>query len=331
MVHDSKNIDTNLWSAIYHDSWLEILCYDSWRLRESSQPKLVILGSSNARIGFRPAELQPLFPEYEIANLSGSAANISDIRQTFELLHIVFPDEVFKKSVFAIGMFYGIYQEKGSPETIRVNEGLLKTGLYRREGGNIRPIVPAKYMYTLIRILRPFNFLNSILVNIKKYYNNFLIKIKEMLRIKKYWGNELTPHEDVNGHTSQKGYLTEEDKRWWIERHSQYKNGEDLKKGVKELSRLCREAQKWGGTVVLIDLPLPDWHMEMSSFFKDYQKEKLNYIHKATQYDSVHYLDLQYGNGLTDEANFKDATHPKDNVTALWSKSLKERWDDALK
>lgn len=350
MVPDSKNINTNLWSNIYSGGYgIGVLCLDSSRLQKSSKPKLVFLGSSNVMVGFNPDELQPVFPRYEVANLSSAGANITDIRQTFELLHTLLSREVFRKSVFVIGMWYKIYQGELGPERNIINKLLLTTGVYKMEGNKVCPVVPAKYMYTLVRTLRPFYFIKYALKKWDEYISySIWAKSKEIrTHINKYLlGNQKKQKDTATigsnvdllieypMHTSKKGYLTEEDKNWLLEKYLNHKKGEDLKlgnKGFEELLRLCQDAQKWGGTIVLVDLPLPDWHMERSSFFKDYQTRKLSYIHKATQLGYVHYLSLQYGDGLTDEANFTDSTHPKDNVSALWCKSLKERWDAALK
>jgi hypothetical protein len=200
-------------------------------------------------------------------------------------------------------------------------------------------VVPAKYMYTLVRTLRPLYFCkynlnyydSKILTNIRKYLADLVANLNKQNDITLIGFNWL----EYAGHTSRKGYLTKEDKDWLLEIYLNERKGEDLKlgnKGFEELLRLCQDAKEWGGTIVLVDMPLPKWHMDKSAFFKDYQIRKISYIHKAIQLGNVHYLSLQYGDGLTDEANFNDATHPKDdNVSALWCQSLKERWNDALK
>lgn len=341
MVSDSKNINPMLHSKIYKvdDTGMAVFCFDSCRLQKSRKPKLVTLGSSNVMMGFNPDVLQHLFPEYEVANLGTTDANISDIRQAFELLHTLLSRAVFKKSVFVIGMWYRVYQGEIGSKRDLINGSLLETGLYRKDGRMVRPVVPAKYMYALVRTLRPLYFCKY---NLNYYYPKILTSIRTYLVC--LVGNQNKQKDsaiiglnwiEYAGHTSRKGYLSEEDKDWFLETYLHQRKGEDLKlenKGFEELLRLCQDAKEWGGTIVLVDMPLPDWHMDRSSLFKDYQTRKLSYIHKATQLSNVHYLSLQYGDGLTYEANFGDATHPKDDhISVLWCKSLKERWDDALK
>ncbi|MDD5422647.1 MAG: hypothetical protein PHT32_04395, partial [Candidatus Omnitrophica bacterium] len=76
---------------------------------KSADKKIFIVGSSNAREGFRPEELEEYAPGREIFNLGMGSSNITQARDTADLVCAVFPESSIKGSVFVLGIWYGLF------------------------------------------------------------------------------------------------------------------------------------------------------------------------------------------------------------------------------
>ncbi|RJP17961.1 MAG: hypothetical protein C4520_15250 [Candidatus Abyssobacteria bacterium SURF_5] len=293
------------------------LSLDACRLQRNERPKLIVLGSSNALFGFRPDELQPLFPQYEAANLSLPGSNMTDTRQVIELLEQLLPAHVKDKSLFVIGIFYGSVYGNGH----NVNEALVESRLYRWNGDGIRPIVPAQRVDLLVRVLRPVLVLNRPLKNSLSFFHS--------LSSNRPAAAEAAPPAVIRQPSGEK--IVQIDRNQWKQRTDNTDSRcrfENEERGFEELVRVCDLIQSCGGKLLLVDLPLPEWHQNVSEYHEKYQAQKQQHLAEALRYPSVYYVNLLENEKLCDERNYLDATHPGPVAATLWSKTLRQRWED---
>ncbi|RJP16095.1 MAG: hypothetical protein C4520_18950 [Candidatus Abyssobacteria bacterium SURF_5] len=289
------------------DEWRDafpFLTFDVCRLQRNEKPKLIILGSSNCMVGFRPEHLQPLFPEYEVANLSIPGANMSDIRQIVELLQLLLPRHVLDKSLFFVGMWYGSFSWERSPV---VNESLVKIGLYKWNGESIQSVVPAENMDLFVRLLRPLVLCRELLERTREAFMNV-------------GADSFLPEGTECGANS-------EEKTIGLLQYYESFYGGHAASEFNELLAICDLIESGGGELVLIDMPLPRWHQEASLFHFEYQQRKQPFLEEALQYQCVKYIDMIDDPDLSDEMNYRDATHACGPAQEMWSRVLKAHFE----
>ena len=74
------------------------------------------------------------------------------------------------------------------------------------------------------------------------------------------------------------------------------------------LDRLVRDILSSGQQVVLVDLPIPQWHAARSPYFAYYQKRKQSILQAFADKPGFHYLNMQ---DLNNDPDFSDEVHPK--------------------
>jgi hypothetical protein len=314
-----------------HYNCYRILALDSFRLRRSSKPKIIILGASNSMIGFRPDEMAPLFPEYEVANLGYPGATILDINEIAQMTQALLPPDVLENSVFVVSIWYGTFRI-ASADGWGVNDILCGTGLYKLEAGKLRSITNIEYMPFLSRALRPYFFVQFALSmlpvpderiperpNLKHFLHNSHKFFEPIEKFSARWyGPFQTPP-------------SEKERDWLVyEFFDQEPNGESElpQKGFEKLYDLCRLTQEAGARLVLVDVPVPEWHKQRSHLYQDYQRRKEIFLEKALRYSDVCYVNLLDVEELSGDRAFSDATHPALDMTKTWSEALSERWSD---
>ena len=285
------------------------------RIASSLNKKIFLIGSSNVREGFRPKELQLLLPEYEVHNLGRGASNVTQVRDTVNLLQLL-PEEALEESVFVFGMWYGVFVDdqarwKGNRSTI-VTEAL-HSGLYKLDRETLKTIIEINYLPHIITLLRPVFFLEGVITTISSFAlsaNEFMCTILRDKRIKLSILNPKKVNYPEIDETYKKRAL-----RFW---HDYMRTeGNSLKdEQFDKLLDLCSFINENGGIVILVDLPLPKWHSENSGHYGDYQRRKLPYIKKVLRFAKVRYFNMQDRN---ENAYFYDSAHLKSGMTKEWS------------
>jgi hypothetical protein len=313
--------------SLYRSLPMEIILGND-KFQISSKPKLLYLGASNVREGFRPPDSTQLFPEFEAHNLSMGASNITQLKQVAEYAGNSMPKDLAKQSVFVIGIWYGNFvanNDRFRSGKTNFEDELTRSDIYRkvmfgfkRENSHvISKHFDHDARFTLIRpflllgeyglklkggfipfiqeyIKKPVNSIKSTLFNlklVKKKSKEFDIQdIKGAIKFMKWYMH------------SEDGFLKEEQ--------------------FMEIINLGKIVSSLGSRLVLVDMPLPKWHSDTSPHFKYYQKVKKGYIKQMLQNKNTEYINLQ--NTLVDD-DFIDMAHPKKESTLKLMKSFKMR------
>lgn len=296
--------------------------------------KIILIGASTVRAGFRPNKLASQFPDYDIHNLSIGASNFTEIKQVMELAHETISKKVRHETIYVIGIWYGgliddkLHWENGKTD---LDIEKLRFGLYQTVEGEIKPKYSPIITSILIKILRPFLFIDRLIyVNI----NTLIIelKYKGMLLLK---GARFEGAAPFNKEVDLNLVVVDEvEKRralkYWADHLGNNVNDSSLfVEQLTVLNDMVKFLKENGGKLVLVDLPIPKWHADRSLYFHEYQKRKLPYIKKITSHDQVSYINLQ--NELNDNNDYYDSAHPKPMVIEKWNKKLSFKLKKTLK
>jgi hypothetical protein len=102
---DTELIDTQFWQNTPYGSEARLALYGSHMLDRPGK-NLIFIGASNIRESFRPDQVNRLIPGYNIHNMGLSGANITEIRQTIELISHSISAEKLRESWIIIGLGY---------------------------------------------------------------------------------------------------------------------------------------------------------------------------------------------------------------------------------
>ncbi len=300
VVPDAQHVDVaNPKEQLYYDS-THVVTYDIFRLLRSSAPKLIVLGASNAEMGFRPTELEALYPGYEVACVCIGGQNISDIRGTLSLLLGILPRDVVRKSAFIAGICEGLFQEQHHPLG-DIGSILGKSFAFRLKDGEPQPLLSPSRMDLLVRALRPAFFVQY---------------LHRKHRSKRY-------SSDLNKYSQP---LSDEEKQFLYDTHNMGNPEPNIEAWSRDLVAMSQMIGQYGAELVFVDLPIPDWHKERSLRHREYQQHLDELLGPALNPPRVQYVSLLDIEWLSRDENFVDDIHPQNEVTRDWSRALRERW-----
>ena len=324
----SKIIDSGSKTpSLYRSLSLEIILGND-KLQISSKPKLLYLGSSNVREGFRPLDSTQLFPDFEAHNLSMGASNITQIKQVGAYAGNSLPKDLAKQSVFIVGIWYGNFvanNDRFRSGKTNFEDELTRSEIYREVIFGFKKEdshVISKYFNHNVRftLIRPFLLLGDYMRRLKL---GFIPSIKEYIKktvnlIKSNLFNLRPVKKKSNEFDAQEVKGAVKFMKWYM--HSE--DGFLKEEQFMEIINLGKIVSSLGSRLVLVDMPIPKWHSDTSPHFKYYQKVKTGYIKQMLLNKNTEYINLQ--NTLVDD-DFYDMAHPKKESTLKLMKSFKMR------
>ena len=151
--------------------------YIVWNQRvfATREPKIVILGSSNVRLGFLPAYLQLRFPDFNVHNISTSGAEVIEVKEIIRMVLDNTPPEARGKTVFVFGMFMGNFIRN----PYGYNNGLsnfavemTRYPLFRVDDhGDLRPLLPRPFLGYWTEAIRPYLLIEMAIRKLPKFDN----------------------------------------------------------------------------------------------------------------------------------------------------------------
>ena len=315
-------IDTGKAPKIYTGTARQIVM-DRELLRTAS-PKIIFIGSSNAREGFRPEQIKERFPGHEVHNLGVGAPNLTQVKKIIELIYEAEPAEAKSRTVFVLGFWYGILVTNQARwddgVTTDIDHEKLRFGLYQKTGNETRPIVSKEYFGYYVKFLQPFlvfdNAFGQTKSDLKKSFEDQARFILKGIRTPKA-PNPGDPDLDsvvVDQAAKERAF------KFWREYMGEDKGGVQTEQ-LDVLMDIVRYVKDNGGKLVIVDLPIPAWHSDHSPYFHDFEIKKKPYIKQAVAYDGVYYVNLQ---ALNKDDEFYDSAHPKPLVTKKWNQKISE-------
>ncbi len=121
------------------------------------QSNLIFIGGSVAR-AYRPDIVGPELPGWTISDVSLDYANITEIRQAFEMMRNCLAPDGLRNTTFVLAVnmlqFTPNHHVWQTPYTVLELE-LLRHGLFEGEPGHVRPIMPWRWLRPVVDVMRP--------------------------------------------------------------------------------------------------------------------------------------------------------------------------------
>jgi hypothetical protein len=271
-----------------------------------SESGVFVIGASNVALSFNPDELQPLMPEVRVHNLSLGGANVTELRQIVQLIKEVVPPSSFCGHTFVFGLWYGLFIDdatrwKGAPTDIEIEA--LRYGLYRRSGEAVEPRLPTAWFPYATLALRPLLALE--------------VATKGSLQPLRKWLEGERTHTDLDTITPDQA-AKEKVLREWSKKVGS-RDGRLRDEQFDVLVEMVRALADCGARVVLVDLPMPEWHRIRSPFVRDYRQRLAQHLEAVSGLPTVRYHDFH---ARFPDAHFYDEVHPRPRVRNLWAAAL---------
>ncbi|WP_320173885.1 hypothetical protein [Maridesulfovibrio sp.] len=282
-----------------------------WGRAPLSQPGkyIVLIGSSSARDGFRPA-MMTKDDGIIVHSLCLGGSNISAMSRTYDLAKEAMDAQSLDNSIIATAVVYPNFAEDkmawGEGLT-HVDNELVRFGFYEI----VNDVAISKYSAStrklLITMLRPFFMISTGIDTFKSHVSTLMQTV--YFKIK---GMKLKP-----------GLINEKYQKAAMEYWTKIigRDGGDLaEEQFEKLYGIANKASADGAQFVLVDLPLPKWHSEKSPFWVDYQERKKKWINLILSLPGTSYLNMQ---DLTDKADYVDSAHPTPEAAKKWGARLR--------
>ena len=290
--------------------------------------RVVITGASTARDPFRPALIATRLPGWEVANASLSGAEIEEYRDLVDLYYADRRRGPGGRTIWVFAFSYMQFRPDGVPpggENPTATEAM-RMGLYRRENGRLVPRYPAPVERALVAALRP----QAVAASLPNRAGRWLVHESGLpgmgalaARLRgddkvRGWIDELR-HRDLDRVSIPPPV------RAALLEHRLADVGGDTPSPAAQYARfaaLIARIRAEGDAVVLVGLPLPDWHLAAVRRSDAHHQAMLRgVLGRFADDPNVGYLSMR---DLGDAENFFDSGHTEPRLWPLMSARLAE-------
>jgi hypothetical protein len=278
--------------------------------------RVVFIGASNTAVGFKQREVQQLVPSWEVDNLSVNGSNMTQVAQIVDLVQELQNPAARRRTTFVIGIWYGMFvpdayrwttPDRHSGDT-DIDIERYRYGFYWRSDTGPRPIVPANELSLGVMLIHPYLVFDELSRLASK-------GLRERLK-----GKPPRRTDDERNAS----ILSEADRvralNYW--REQMHGDGPIPEEQFIVLRRLVEKTLAQGSKVVLVNLPIPQWHTERSPYYASYLERKTALLSSLQGKPDFSYMEMA---GQNDDLDFSDEVHPKPRVTPDWATRIAAR------
>lgn len=275
--------------------------------------KAILVGASNMLAGFKQAQVQALVPGMQVHNLSVGGSNITQLSQIVDLVREVQTPQARQHNTWVIGLWYGVFAEDkarwyspdrhGGDTDIDIER--YRYGFYRRTEAGPKPVLPPRYLDAGATLIHPYLVLDRTARDLTGALRAFMsgrpVGLTDIQRNAIVLGNE--------------------QQRTYFEFWRSYMGDADTLDAApfQVLENMVNGILADGGRVVLVDMPIPQWHSQGSSLWADYRRYADPLLARLQTHAGVKVLKME---GANADADFSDEVHPKPRVTPDWAQRL---------
>jgi hypothetical protein len=264
-------IDTHLLGETLYSSPPQAVASLVFDLPRPPAENVFLIGASNVELGFRPGIIgEYLDREKVIHNVAIDGSNFTLATELVDLLEAQIGKEGLRTSTMIVGIHYIQFVEdsvRWPTGSTDLRQALERSGFYRLDGDRIRPVLTPYEHRIAVNALRPYLFLG-------KHYRQWEDGLMSILR-------ELRSGVPLS-HLTLLGFKAEIDEQYMDKTAlfwEQYmrRPGRSLSdEQFERMDALVLRLTDVGAEVVLVDLPLPEWHQTRMPLFADFQTRKVS-------------------------------------------------------
>jgi hypothetical protein len=256
-------------------------------------PQLILIGSSNFQ-HYSPKAVASEMPGISASNMAVEGSNFSDFALVVNLGYEVLPPS--EKHTFVLGLWYGDFFAGDGVGHNALETELTRYGLYHKiENDRAALKIPSSTLSIAVVALRPLIIMQRAWETITTVSNSVAEAIL---------GQSHRPAVDLAA-LDQAASPGAAERQALIERRiaDGTRANDDV---LAKLIPIAKRISDRGDRLVLVDLPLPQWHAEAVPAAIDYSRRKQGYFAEALRLPGIYYVDLSAS--ATDE-DFYDSVH----------------------
>ncbi len=276
--------------------------------------KVILVGASNTGLGLKQGEVQPLVGCAKVSNLAIGSANITEVGQMIDLVHDVQDSAARRSDTFVIGVWFGMFVDTEllwpGAERHRGDTDLdierYRYGFYRRTDGGPVAVLPPRWLHAGVVLIRPYLLLERSARWATAGLRRALL------------GQPPTLTDDDR----EARVLTSPEKEEALDHWRQTMGGNrpisEAQAALLQdtIERLLQSGEK----VVLVDLPIPAWHRDVSPYQPSYvhqvQGPLFDHFEGRPGFASLKMPDLNA------DADYSDEVHAKPHLASIWAGRL---------
>ena len=284
--------------------------------------QVVIVGSSDALLGFRPDELQGLMPGVRVHNIATASMRADEIRHMVKLVWDVMPVAQRARTTFVATLIFASFPSPTSLYARReagVAQEIRQSGLFRETAGRFVPRWTGLPLRAAILARRPLAFaeacsdeLSTLTFGVQRFFSEAFRRHTvdpTLLAAQRPIDALLFPRAD-----------TEAGRAINLDFFRGVMGGTDSgldQAQFDEISRLCRWAGSNRADLVLVGMPVPGWVRSGLPFFAEYRDHLQGTLRDVAAGGSVRFVDLADA-----DLPMWDSTHPEPGRTRAWAEAL---------
>jgi hypothetical protein len=324
------------------DEATRVVLYTS-QLAHLKRPMILVVGGSAAQEGYLPANIVQLAPGFDSHNLALAGPNMTEVEQVLSEVVKAAPPDIMRRSTLVISLTYAMF----SPDSVRWrNPDLVSASeIEKRELATDidRGVMRCPLVYNL-KVLFGRDSPRWLERIVLAHYRGYLELSRRLpsgitnlhLPLRRLWAfdpRRPRAHEADAAAESQRdqapvqgGGPQAEGKNQlaFLDRFMGGQRGAVPIEQFERLMKIIDRARKAGFHVVVVNMPLPTWHLNATSYFTPYHVELNKTLAPLIRGQSVVYVDLT---GTVPDDAFRDSSHPKESEAMNWSKVLVSHLD----
>lgn len=273
------------------------------------QPQIILMGASNVQ-KFRADIVAAHLDGFAAHNMSIGGLPLHDWTRMADLTYEVVPRDAWSKLTFVVGVWYGTFSEGATSHSWQLDDEMARYGLYRRTAhGDYALRIPNSLVPAASIALRP------VIVDARAWdtFRESNGKIVDALLL----GRPVAQTIDV--FEQDIAVLSDSKRRALLIQLRQKENGSISDRAFAELRALAQHVSRAGSRIVVVDLPIPQWHANAVPAFADYQRRKQPHFAALRKMKNVYYIDLQQG---FSDSDFYDTVHARPKAAGMLSERL---------
>lgn len=275
--------------------------------------KVLLVGASNMLAGFKQAQMQALLPAVEVHNLSVGGSNITQVSQIVDLVREVQTPEARRHNTYVVGLWYGLFADDKArwytpdrhPGDTDIDIERYRYGFYRRTETGAVPLLPPQYLDAGVLLIHPYLVLD-------RTARDLTLSLRNFMTAKALSLSDAQRNAVVLSDAQKLRYLA-----FWRDYMGSKETLGDAPFHV--LEHTVDNILADGGRVILVDLPIPQWHTQGSALAADYRQRADTLLAGMRTRAGVTVLEMDDA-GANDD--FSDDVHPKPRVTGRWAQRL---------